>query len=150
MAGQRDKRIWVYASIGIGGGLALLLLPLLVIGPARPHAIVEINPVRVLAFTAAAAAIGWVFAFTWLVFRQSDEFTREGSKFAWYWGGLIGIAASVPLYVFIALGGLHWLDSASPVGRELARAFVTGYCVLLFPQVAGVLAVSAWWWLAKR
>ncbi len=151
MIERHDRRAWAYGGAAVGGGWAIMLLPLLILGPGHLHGPVVINPTRVVLTTLAAVlAVAWACWFARLSFIHFDEFLQEGSKFAWYWGGLLGIAVSAPLYVFIALGGLHWLDPARPVGLELFRAFVLGYCVLLFPQVLCFLGVYVWWKQTKR
>src|SRR4051812_3066191 len=121
---RRSRGFWKYAFIGWLGALAILFLPRLVFGPAT-----YVGTARVLipTFTAAVAMalVCWMAA---LAFRSLDEFHKEASKFAWYWGGSLGIAFSAVAYVFIGQGGMHWLDPAHyPLGRELFRAYVWGY-----------------------
>ena len=84
------------------------------------------------------------------IYRSHDEFWRKGETVAWHWGGLMGLMASVPVFAFIGLGGLHWLNPASPVGPELARAFRLGYMLPLMMQVTGAVAVGLWWRWSKR
>lgn len=151
MIERHDRRAWAYALIAVGGAFAIMLLPVLILGPGHPQRTVVIDPARIVLTTASTVlAVAWGSWFTWLSFRRFDEFLREGSKFAWYWGGLLGIAVSAPLYVFIGLGGLHWLDPTRPVGLELLRAFILGYCILLFPQALCFLGVYVWWKRTKR
>jgi len=151
MIERHDRRAWAYGVAGVGGAWAIMMLPLLILGPRHLHGPIVIDPTRVVLTTMAAIlAVGWGSWFSRLSFIHFDEFLQEGSKFAWYWGGLLGIAVSAPLYVFIGLGGLHWLDPARPVGLELLHAFVLGYCVLLFPQALCFLGVYVWWKRMKR
>ena len=151
MIEQRDRPAWAYALAGVGGAWVIMMFPLLILGRPHLHGPIVINPTRVVLTTLASIlAVTWGSWFARLSFIRFDEFLQEGSKFAWYWGGLLGIAVSAPLYVFIALGGLHWLDPARPVGPELFRAFVLGYCVLLFPQGLCFLGVYLWWKRTKR
>ena len=145
MIQRRTVEVWKYAGIGMLGGMAICYLPFLIaFGPGFSGA-------RVLAWTASSsAAMVWVFVYARLAFKRHDEFGREASKFAWYWGGTAGLAASMPLYVFIVLGGLHWIDPSRPVRVDLARAFVMGFGLPVLAQLAGFLAVLMWWRLAKR
>jgi hypothetical protein len=151
MIERHDRRAWAYGAAAVGGALAIMLLPVLILSPGHHHGPIVINPTRVVLFTLAAIlAVGWGGWFARLSFLHFDEFLQEGSKFAWYWGGQLGILVSAPLYVFIGTGGLHWLDPSRPVGHELGLAFVLGYCVLLFPQALCFLGVYAWWKRTKR
>jgi hypothetical protein len=149
MADRRSIRLWTYAATGLAGGIALLCLPLLVFG--RPVTRVFPDPTRIAQMVVVVTlALAWGIAFAILAYRNADEFTQEGSRIAWYWGGVMGIAASAPVYAFIIMGGLHWLWPASPVGKELARAFAFGYALPLGMQLVGFVIVSAWWRLSKR
>jgi hypothetical protein len=147
MTDARTSKVRRYAAMGVVGGALLMLLPLAIPGSHGPG----IRGDRILAWTAAvAAAMSWAFYFARLGFRASDEFRQEGMKFAWHWGAIGGLFLSAPIYTFIGLGGLHWLDPSLPVGADLSRAFVMGYCLAIFPQVLGFQAVLAWWGFSKR
>jgi hypothetical protein len=61
------------------------------------------------------------------------------------------LAASLPLYVFVTLGGLRWLDPALPKGDySHVIAFTGGYILAVVVQVVGVVAGIIWWQAAKR
>jgi hypothetical protein len=151
MIERRDRRAWAYALTGVAGAWAIMMLAALIPGRPALHGPIVIEPTRVVLITLAAGlAVAWGSWFARLSFKRFDEFLQEGSKFAWYWGGTLGIAVSAPLYVFIGAGGLHVLDPARPVGRELAAAFVLGYSVLLFPQALCFLGVYFWWKRSRR
>jgi hypothetical protein len=151
MIDPNTRRAWAYGGAAVGGALAIMLLPLLILGPVQPHRIVAIHPTRIVLTTVAVIlAVAWGGWFTRLSYRHVDEFLREGSKFAWFWGGLLGIGVSTPLFAFIGLGGPHWLDPTQPVGLGLFHAFVLGYCVAIFPQVLCFLGVYVWWKRTKR
>lgn len=149
MVERRNWYVWRYMGLGWGGAAALLYAPRLVFGPLTPA---EIGTSRVLIPTlATAVAIAWAFWMAALAFRRLDEFQKEGSKFAWYWGGTLGLAVSVAGYSFIGLGGLHWLDPAHfGVGRELFRAFQIGYALGIGCPFLGFLLTALWWQAAKR
>jgi hypothetical protein len=101
--------------------------------------------VRLLGSTVSIAlGVAWVFVFAARTFSRTDEYLRDVDKTAWFWGGVGGLAASAPVFAFVGMGGLHWLDPARPFGPELGRAFILGYALLLFSQFAGYLAVAAW------
>lgn len=143
---RRSGRIWTYCAVGIGGAFLLMLLPFLLGSPD------DLSPaVRIVSYTLASAlTAGWGFVFGTLLFRRYDEFRREGSKYAWYWGATGGLCLSLPIYVFIALGGLHWLDPGVPAGKAISRAFILGYSLPLACQMAGFGLVALWWRASKR
>ena len=149
---QIDRRtfgVWKYAFIGWLGAVGILFLPRLVFGPATPA---DVGTARVLIPTfTAAAAMALVCWMAVLAFRGLDEFHKEASKFAWYWGGSIGIAVSAVAYVFIGQGGMHWLDPAHyHLGHELFRAYVWGYLTGVGGPLVGFIAARIWWQAAKR
>ncbi len=138
-----------FAVVGVVGASAFLLVPLLVFG--RPHTPIYQDPPRLIVWSLlVAAAMVWAVVFAWLAFGRTGEFEQTASKFAWYWGGSIGLAVSCPLFAFIAWGGLHWLMPSLPVGPQLFRAFVMGYGLAVGAQLVGFLIARAWWRATKR
>lgn len=149
MTDRRSVRVWTYALLGLGGGIALMSLPILLFG--RPVTSGAADSTRIAqVIIGVILSVAWAFAFATLAYRNADEFMQEGSRVAWYWGGVMGIAASAPIYVFIMLGGLHWLWPSSPVGKELARAFAFGYALPVTFQLLGFSIVAVWWRLSKQ
>jgi hypothetical protein len=148
LAQRRALMRWVYAALGIAGATAIVVAPRL-LAPQR-HAAAD--PVWIVTVTIAAAlAMAWAIAFAALAFRRLDEFQQAASKFAWYWGGSIGIGVSLPIYVFVLLGGLHWLDPARfHLGADLALAFRLGYGLAMASIGLGFLAGLAFWRLTRR
>jgi hypothetical protein len=144
---RRSLRMWAYFAVGVVGAIFLELLPTFAFG--RLRAPLPFSTILVLSVS-VAAAMAWMVTFAWLSFRNLDEFGQEGSKFAWYWGGTLGLAASAPVFMFIALGGLHVLWPASPLGRAVGRAFMTGYLLPTIAQGVGYGAVWIGWRAAKR
>jgi len=94
--------------------------------------------------------VGWWGFWMARSFRAKDEYLRHVERASWFKGGLIGLMASVPVYAFIGLGGLHWLNPQSPFGQDISRAFALGYMLPMLMQVAGVLIVALWMRLARR
>lgn len=149
MADRRSWRIWGYALVGWLGAVVVMAGSVLIFGPVRAG---DIGTARVLLPTmAAAVAVGWAFVMAALAFRRMDEYQIAAGKFAWYWGGTAGLSVSAVAYVFIALGGLHWLDPLHfHLGRDLFRGFYVGYLVGIGFPLLGFLAVRLWWQVAKR
>jgi hypothetical protein len=148
MTNQRTARVRAEVLVGSAGfaAIAFLLVTLM-----RGHGMGLTGPGRILAGTfGVAVLVAWWVVFAVRIYRRQDEFGRTGEAVAWHWGGLMGLMASVPVFAFIGMGGLHWLNPASPVGPELARAFRLGYMLPLVMQVAGAVAVGLWWRWSKR
>lgn len=149
MPSRRQLTVWALFSTALLGGwaIAFSLLALRRTAPvghdASPGAIL-------LATLGTAVAVAWAFAFSREAFRRLDEFQQQASRFAWYWGSAVGLAASAPLFAFIGLGGLHWLfPAAFHLGKDLFRAFAIGYALPLLFQTAGWMGAAAWWRLAR-
>jgi hypothetical protein len=126
----------------LGGGLVVKYLL-----PGAPG-----DPGKILALTAiTGVAMAWALWIGASCFRRLDEYHQAAGKFAWYWGGSAGMAASTVVWAFIGKGGLHWLDPADfPLGEDIFNAYTIGYMSALLPILAGFLAVRLWWRLAKR
>jgi hypothetical protein len=145
---RRQLITWSYAIAGWVGGWILILGPLMAL---RRHLIGPSAPASMLMAGAAIVGIAWAFACAWLMFRRLDEFQQTASKFAWYWGGVMGLAVSLPIYMFVILGGLHL---AWPVayrwGLAPAHAFALGYGLPVVLQLLGFFAARVWWRLSKQ
>ena len=135
--------------IGAGGYVVILvaLVTMLRVGGT----ILPAGPARILAGTVGVSLLvlwWWVFAIR--ITGMMDEYQRWMEHRAWYVGGLAGLMASVPIFAFIGLGGLHWLNPATDVGPVASRAFTNGYLLPMMMQVVGATAFALWHRLAKR
>lgn len=146
---RRTWAIWKFMLTAWLGALAIMTLPSLVLGRVGAA---DMSAGRILiTVIPLVLAMAWAYWLAVLAFRRLDEFQQEAGKFAWYWGGSIGMAVSVVGYAFVGMGGLHWLDPTRfPMGRDLFRAFRTGYLVGLGFPVLGFLVVRLWWQFSKR
>jgi len=139
---RRNLRVVAYATLGLFGAIAILIVPLLAFGHAdfpKPLA------VRIVAVTVAAAlAVTWGCVFAARAHFAMDEFQRQREISVWFWGGWMGVAASAPVYCFVAAGGLHLIDPAIPAGPHLLTAFVLGYVLPLAGAVTGVIVALIW------
>ncbi|UDF03875.1 hypothetical protein [Asticcacaulis sp. AND118] len=82
--------------------------------------------------------------------RGMDEAQKEAHKWAWYWGGSVGLL--VVLFVFVASkigGGDIVSDYARTVGYE-GQLFELGLLTALAPPVTGYAIAWAVWWLRRR
>ena len=141
MANSRVKVVWGYRVVALAGAVTILVASRIP-RPPSPNA----------AWYAAAAglAIAWGMLFALMSWRAKDEFGREAEKWSWWWGGLIGLSASLPVYVFIQWGGAHRLDASIPVGGLFAQGFLWGMLLPVLSQVAGFMIAAAVWKAAKR
>jgi hypothetical protein len=144
MSDPHMTRIWRMRAIALGGGLLFLAAPLVFLRDLHPGA-------RLLGSTVSIAlGVAWVFVFAARSVTWTDEYLRDVDKTAWFWGGVGGLAVSAPIFAFVGMGGLHWLDPARPFGPDAGRAFILGYALLLFSQFLGYVAVAAWRRWSKR
>ncbi len=126
------------------GATAIGLMLVAAILPRRDPS--QFEPSHVLSVTAwAAATIGLWIAFMMRIYQSMDEYNRHAEQVSWLWGGVIGLAASLPVFAFVALGGLHWIWPASPTGHDVARAFGLGYMIPTAMQAIGASVVGIWW-----
>ena len=139
-----------YLFAGILPAIAIVMSPLLIFGVAHKGA--PIPPIRIVVTTlSTTAAMVWAAGFATLAFRRMDEYFQAGSKFAWYWGGSLGLGATAPVYTFVALGGLHWLFPASfHLGADLFRAFLIGYALPVLGIALGYAIAAGVWRIGKR
>ncbi|WP_372783956.1 hypothetical protein [Phenylobacterium sp.] len=148
MFDRRSLSVWKFLAAAWGGVLAVMLATRLLF----PTSSADVGTSRVMITTLAAAiATGWGLWMAVLAFRRLDEFQQEAGKFAWYWGGAIGLGVSGVGYAFIGLGGLHWLDPAHfHLGKDLFRAFQIGYLLGVGCPFLGFLVARLYWTAAKR
>ena len=144
----RMRRVYSAAIVGGVGFVALAALLVLMLRTGGPG-LSEVGRILVgsLGFM---ILVGWWGFWMARSFRAKDEYLRHVERASWFLGGLVGLMASVPIYAFIGLGGLHWLNPQSPVGPEMSRAFALGYMLPMMMQVGGVLIVAVWLRLSKR
>jgi hypothetical protein len=148
MPDQRRRRYWAYLAATVVGALVISQAPIVLVGRPVVHGVID--PGRVVIWSIGEAlAVVWAVGFGVLMFRNADEFGRQASQVGWYWGTSLGLGVSAPIFVFIALGGLHAFWPGIPASPELRRAFTLGYLLPVLMQVAGFLIVRTGWRLSK-
>lgn len=106
---------------------------------------------RILVGTAGATLLVlWWGVFGLRIARAQDEYQRWMEHRTWYVGGLAGLLVSVPVYTFVGLGGLHWLNLATDPQPAAGGAFTGGYMLAVMMQVAGATAYGVWSRFARR
>ena len=151
MTDERSARHWTYMAVAAVGGVAIWAGPTHLLSQHGAFGLAD--QVRLLLrVLAASLAMVWTIVFATMAYRAQDEFTREASKFAWYWGGAVGAAVSAPIFVFFAMGGADLVAPRPPPPDHGAmfQAFAHGYMLLAVCLAAGSLAARLWWSLAKR
>ena len=148
MESQRDRKRRTLILMGMGG---FLIIAGLLVMMRRDGLLHITGPARILAGTAGTAVlVGWWGLFALRLAGAQDEYQRWAVHRAWYCGGLPGLIVSVPVFTFIGLGGLHWLNPATDFGPVAARAFTSGYMLPLMMQVAGSTAWAVWTRFVKK
>ena len=140
---RRTLQSWAYRAVAVVGALPILFLPRIIFHGTPPGGGAVATAVTIASL---AAGLAWASWFAIASFRRADEFVRERSKFAWYWGSLIGIVVAVLIFGLIALGGLPWVVS----GRDAIHGFKLGMLLPIAAQLLGFFAMSAWWRATKR
>ena len=147
MPDRRTLQRWSYALVGVAGGIAFVSLPQLLF-PGPP-------PVGDAAFTfarmaSAAMALAWGGGFSLLAFRKADEFNRERSKFAWYWGAGGAMALTLAALGLYMAADAPWLAEALRGGWKPIELIALGAFGMGAAQVVGFAAAGVLWWQVRR
>jgi hypothetical protein len=101
------------------------------------------DPLRVILL---AITVVFVLGVSLIWWRGADEAVREAHKWAWYWGGSVGIIGG--MIVFALLSWDSRLIALPPL--EPANAVMIGMALILGLQLIGYTVAWAWWWLSRR
>ena len=148
MLDRRTLQSCALALVGVGGALPILFLPKFIFG-FGPHPAND-PPFVITSTVCMVLGVGWGGWFSIASFRRADEFLQARSKFAWYWGSMVGIAAMTPLFAFAIFGGLSWIFPSLPISRGAWLTYALGMITPLIAQMVGFAAVSVWWKAAKQ
>jgi hypothetical protein len=130
MIEQRNLRSTALALTGVGGGCLIVALPALV---PKWLGVTPLKGAAAITVVTALVLVGelWCLGFATLMHRSFDEYQRERAKSAWYWGGGIGLVASAPIAVFMAMAG--WRPT-----------FMLGYLLPSLGLALGYVVASFW------
>lgn len=147
MVDRRMLEVWKYGVAALAGAVVVMgVSRALFAGPSAMGTSQVMIPTL-----AALAAMGWCYFMAVLALKRVDEYQVAAGKFAWYWGGSLGVAVSLVVYTFIHMGGLHWLEPARfQLSPEVSAGFRMGYLVGVGFPFAGFLMARLYWGLAKR
>lgn len=112
---------------------------------------------RPVALTIAGAWVIWAGAMTFLHWSRLDEAARAAHRWAWYWGGTIGLTAAliigmvslkapVVTSIISQMGSFLVSDSTPP---EQSYLFL-GVMLCGVGQALGFAGAWLYWWAAKR
>ena len=141
------------------GGLALMLILPFVIAfvagfmqgyAGKEPDIGSAVPAIVSPIIVGAMVTALVVALVWM--RFIDEAAREAHKFAWYWGGLSGLATGGVFVILATLPQAAAFDAQAIFGvRDDPAAYMAlGAALLAAVMTAGYLVAWAAWWLRHR
>ena len=90
------------------------------------------------------AVIGVILMRYW---RGIDEAAREAQKWAWYWGGSIGMGVAA---VGLAMNPFDVVGLLVPAGADRRSLLLHGAGVVMFGQLIGFHLAWAYWWWSRR
>lgn len=79
--------------------------------------------------------------------RRADEAVREAHKWAWYWGGSIGMCVGLGA---LLLAGAYGGDQPVPATLSFGDVLLAGAMLVLAPMLIGYGVAWFAWWLSKR
>ena len=124
----------VVGGIIVGGGYGWLVSESAMPGPLTAALILF-----VLFGLMIAGTIWW-----WL---RADEAVREAHKWAWYWGGSIGMCVG---FGALLLAGAYGGDQPVPPELSYGDVLMAGAALVLAPMLIGYGVAWFAWWLSKR
>jgi amino acid transporter len=139
----RNQKFALFLALALIGGIGIGLSTFLAIGRIRDTAPDTAH--IIIGTLVVTLAMVWACFFTVRAHYAQDEFRRQREISAGYWGGWLGIAASAPIFFFIAIGGFG-VHPAAHVHPSII--FTAGY--VLAPICGAVGAVGARVWLHYR
>jgi hypothetical protein len=139
----RDQKFTLFMTLSIIGGIGIGLSTIPAVGRINPTAP---GMGRIIAGTLLVAiAMAWACFFAARAHFVQDEFKRQRSISASYWGGWLGIGASAPIFFFVAAGGFGPLAA-----MKIPPVFVFEFGYLLPTLFAAIGAIGARLWLRYR
>jgi len=136
------------ASLGSLVGLYLLgVFALRRYGHLSPDAGLEVQLGLTLGLMTATLAV----CIRW--WRGKDEAQQEAQKWAWYWGGALGLGSLIPILFTATFANDRLLTVVlATVGRpgDIGIAFKLGIIVTLVPMCVGAVIARAVWWRRRR
>jgi hypothetical protein len=127
----------------LGGAVAIAFAAPLILHASGLH------PPLWLRLTIAAAVIVPGFWAVCQYWRSIDEAAREAQKWAWYWGGSVGMAAGVLAFA-VAIAFAPGLAALAPADLTTVQAMAYGGFAMAAAQMVGFVVAWAYWWAVRR
>jgi len=139
---------------GLSGGTHVIIafIPVLLLALLG----VPLAKVNFLTFEAAAVlAAVWGFAFSILWWDALDEASQEAHKFAWFWGGSVGlVVAGLVLMAIPAVrplgDAIQHVSVSLPGWRPGPAGFLVGVLFTVLLLLGSYSVVWVGWWAATR
>jgi hypothetical protein len=114
------------------------------------HWVVRASGYRLTATGLLAILLGWA-AVGGLILKRYwsdiDEAAREAQKWAWYWGGSIGMGVAA---VALTMNPFGVVDAVIPAGADRRSLLIYGAGIVMFGQLVGFHLAWAYWWWSRR
>jgi len=114
--------------------------------PLWPEAWGRAPSIGVVVLAAGLAVFLALHTLYW--WRALDEAAREAHKWAWWWGGTLGLVAGGAAVVIAALAGVNLLPAALP--HTDAALIALGVAAAFAAQAVGYGIAWCGWWIARR
>lgn len=137
--GSGARIVIVLVATLVGGGLVGGIYAWLDQTDAMPGPLTAALILSVLFGVMIAGTVWW--------WRRADEAVREAHKWAWYWGGSIGMAVGLGA---LLLAGAYGGDQPVPPDLSYGDVLLAGAMLLLAPMLIGYGVAWLAWWLSKR
>lgn len=132
-------RSWVVMGSALIAGMVL----------GGGYAFLEHNeslPGPILSALILLVVFGLTLAGTVWWWARADEAVREAHKWAWYWGGSIGMCIGLGALIFV---GIYGGDVPVPAGVSYGSAMMMGASLVLTPMLLGYGVAWFAWWVSK-
>jgi len=90
--------------------------------------------------------IGLVAASTWKWWGALDEVAKEAHKFAWYWGGSLGMGVAGAMLILVDSQKMAVPDFLPGLHSD----FAIGAATVMVAQITGYLIAWVGWWWSHR
>ena len=144
-AAARNKKMMDDLTVGLCA-LTVVGVSATAATPFWPEAWGRAPSIGVVVLAAGLAVFLALHTLYW--WRALDEAAREAHKWAWWWGGNLGLVAGGAAVVIAALAGVNLLPAALP--HTDAALIALGVAAAFAAQAVGYGIAWCGWWIARR
>ncbi|MBC6982910.1 hypothetical protein [Caulobacter sp. 17J80-11] len=135
------------ANLALTASLALATIAGVIMAVQHARAATGFVDLGLALVAAGIAGLSLKYCVQW--WRTVDEAAREAHKFAWYWGGSIGLGLAGGVAIVLQRTPAIPLRDLAPLSGD-AGLFATGVLACIVCQTVGYGVAWAGWWLARR